>query len=77
MTAGLGVMDLQVIGVQAGVLRDSRKHSWTDSSPSWKAKTKSGHPVRLNVRCDPDCRLTTHPNPSNSASTRRALVEGQ
>jgi len=54
MTAGLGVMDLQVIGVQAGVLRDSRKHSWTDSSPSWKAKTKSGHPVRLNVRCDPD-----------------------
>ncbi len=47
------------------------------SSSSWKANTKSAHPVRDNVRWEPDCRLTTQPILSRAASTRRARVLGQ
>jgi hypothetical protein len=47
------------------------------SSLSWKANTKSGHPSRRNVRCEPDCRFTLHPVLSKAAMTRLALVDGQ
>ena len=47
------------------------------SSPSWNAKTTSGHPSRDNVRCDPDCRLSVHPMPNRAASKRLALTDGQ
>lgn len=46
------------------------------SSPSWKAKTKSGHPGLCSVRCEPDCRLTFQPMRRSAARTRRALAAG-
>jgi hypothetical protein len=30
------------------------------SSPLWKGKATSGHPSRLSVRCEPDCRFAVH-----------------
>lgn len=47
------------------------------SSRSWNANTKSGHPERSRVRCDPVCRLVAHPMRSSAASTRLARVLGQ
>jgi len=47
------------------------------SSRSWNANTKSGHPGRSSVRCDPVCRLIAHPMRSSAASTRLARVLGQ
>ena len=48
------------------------------SSPSWKAKTKSGQPSRERMRCEvPRWRLTTHPIASKAERTRRDLRDGQ
>ncbi len=47
------------------------------STPSWKAKTKSGQPGRLKVRGEPAWRRTVQPIRSNAERTRRALLDGQ
>lgn len=47
------------------------------SSPSWNANTKSGHPSRDNVRCEPDWRLMLHPMRWSGARTRFSLATGQ
>jgi hypothetical protein len=47
------------------------------SSSSWNAKTTSGHPGRLRVRCEPDCRLMRQPSRRRALSTPRALAAGQ
>src|SRR3989338_1841099 len=46
------------------------------SSPSWKAKTKSGQPLRASVLCEPDCRLICQPSFNSVARRRRALTDG-
>jgi len=40
------------------------------SSPWWKANTKSGEPDRDKTRCEPVCRLVTHPIRASAASIR-------
>ena len=47
------------------------------SSPSWKAKTKSGQCSRCNVRGDPVCRLIVQPIRASAARTRLAFAAGQ
>ena len=47
------------------------------SSPSWKAKTKSGLPSRARVLCDPVWRFTCQPIVRSAARTRLAFEEGQ
>lgn len=46
------------------------------SSPSWKAKTKSGQPFRQRVLCEPDCRLICQLSRNREARSRLALTDG-
>lgn len=46
------------------------------SSPSWNANTKSGQPVRARVRCEPVCRICSHPIWRRALRTFLALLDG-
>lgn len=66
----------EVVGYEARVLREPSEHPRADLLAVMKGETTSAHPTRLNVRCEPDSRLTCQPIRSSAASTRLALAAG-